>query len=249
MSFDNIVCCNKAIDVDSIPPLFKDVTDDRTTFIIIQNGVGNEDPFRKAYPKASIISCVTWVGAIQKTPGVITHIPNEDMQMGLFRNPNLDPNLEQSRLDVSADLMRGGGTVFNIEEDIRIKRWEKCVWNACWNPITTLTMVDTHTWLKSSTESTPMTKRLMIEMIEVARHCGVPLEYDLADSLMDKMLAMQGVFSSMHADMREGRPLEVEVILGTAFKKAKEFGLDVPVLSTIYSLIVAVDQRIRQNQH
>jgi len=34
------------------------VVDDKTTIVIIQNGVGNEEPFRAAFPKASIILCV-----------------------------------------------------------------------------------------------------------------------------------------------------------------------------------------------
>lgn len=29
-----------------------------TTFVILQNGVGNEEPFRNAFPYCSIVSCV-----------------------------------------------------------------------------------------------------------------------------------------------------------------------------------------------
>lgn len=86
-------------------------------------------------------------------------------------------------------------------------------------------------------------------MITVAQHCGVPLELSLIDELMEKIRGMTPVYSSMYVDSKEGRPLEIEVILGTAVKKAKEFGLDVPVLRTVYALTNAVDQRIRQNMN
>ncbi|KAK3680488.1 hypothetical protein LTR37_021201, partial [Vermiconidia calcicola] len=246
--FDYIVVASKAIDPGSTPPLFKDVVDERTTFVLIQNGVGNEDPFREFYPKCSIISCVTWVGAIQKTPGVITHTKNEDMQMGLFSNPDLDQSLEKTRLDEFASLLKNGGTFFSVEENIQIKRWEKVVWNAAWNPITTLTMIDTQTWLKSSPEAMEATKRLMREMIDVAQRCGVPVEYELVDRLLDKVLGMAGVYSSMYVDMKENRPMEVEIILGSAVKRAKEFGMDIPVLGAVYSLVTAIDQRIRNGK-
>jgi hypothetical protein len=57
--FDYIVCTNKAINLDGTISLLEPVIDqDKTTVVIIQNGVGNEDPFRKRFPALSIISCV-----------------------------------------------------------------------------------------------------------------------------------------------------------------------------------------------
>jgi ketopantoate reductase len=107
-------------------------------------------------------------------------------------------------------------------------------------------MQNTQHWLKSSKESVSITKRLMREVIGIARRCGVSLEYGLVDILMERIQSMPGIESSMQADARAGRPLEVDVILGTPMKKAREFGMDVPTLATIYALTVAVDLRIRR---
>jgi 2-dehydropantoate 2-reductase len=228
--------------------VLKDAVKDTTTFVIIQNGVGNEEPFRTTYPKNTILSCVTWVGATQVSPGLIKHTKSEDMQIGLFPNPGLDAAIEKSRLDSFASLLRKGGTVLTVENNIQIKRWEKVVWNAAWNPLTTLTNVDTQTWLKSSPEATPMTKRLMREVIDVAKRCGVPIEYELVDELIGKILAMPGIYSSMHVDAQQGRPLEVDVILGFPMKKAREFGMEVPTLSAIYAMTMAVNGRIERGR-
>ncbi|KAG9576515.1 2-dehydropantoate 2-reductase, partial [Aureobasidium melanogenum] len=242
--FDYIVCTHKAVNPDKIPPILKPAAGEQTTFVIVQNGVGNEEPFRTTYPNNTIISCVTWVGAIQTSPGVVKHTKSEDMQMGLFPNPSVAQDLEQRRLEAFATLLKTGGTIFQVEKDIQIKRWEKVTWNAAWNSITTLTDVNTQDWLKSSPQAMTTTKRLMHEVIDVANRCNVPLEHNLADALVDKILAMPGIFSSMHTDMKEGKPLEVDVILGYPIKKATEFGMDVPVLSTIYALTTAVNGRL-----
>ena len=241
------MCVHKAIDPPSFPPLFKDVANENTTFVIMQNGVGNEDPFREAFPKSTIISCVVWVGAGQNTPGVIHHTKSEHTELGLFPNYDVDQQLEKSRLDRFAQLLTKGGTSISVEDNIQIQRWKKCVWNAAWNPITALTFVDTHTWLSSSSHATRITKQLMTEMIDAARLCEVPLEYDLIDELFEKILSMPPLFSSMYGDMVAKRRMEVEVILGTAVKKAGEMGMEVPVLSTLYSLTSAIDQS-RQNK-
>jgi len=183
-------------------------------------------------------------GSESTTARIIKHTTAEDMQIGLYQNADAEQALEVERLNRFADLLRQGETLFQIEDDIQRKRWEKVVWNAAWNPLTTLTMIDTKSWLDSSDEAHAVTKRLMREVINVAQRCGVPLEYKLVDELMAKVLTMGRIGSSMQQDAKAGRPLEVDVILGHPVDKAKEFGMDTPVLSTIFALTTAVNRRI-----
>lgn len=55
---DYIVCAHKAIDQDEVAALLQPAIDSRTTIVVIQNGVGNEEPFRKRFPDNPIITCV-----------------------------------------------------------------------------------------------------------------------------------------------------------------------------------------------
>ena len=58
-TYDYIVCANKALDQSSVAEQIAPAVDEnKTTIAIMQNGVGNEDPFRKAFPKTTIISGV-----------------------------------------------------------------------------------------------------------------------------------------------------------------------------------------------
>jgi 2-dehydropantoate 2-reductase len=187
-----------------------------------------------------------WVGATQVQPGVIKQIKAENTELGLFPSPDVAPELEQSRLNEFVQLLKNGGTHYSVEDNIQIKRWEKVVWNTAWNPLTALTLVDTQRWLNSSPEAERMTRRLMHEVVEVAQRCGVPLKFELVDTLIDRIQALQGIYSSMYKDVKDGNALEVEVIVGTPMRKAREFQMDVPTLSAVYSLIIAVDQRLRE---
>lgn len=241
--FDYIVCAHKAVNPSAIPPLFESVTDSNTTFVIMQNGVGNEDPFREKFPQCTIISGVVWVGATQTSSGYIKHMQAENTEVGLFPNDRVPVELERERLDNFAALMRQGGTNISVEENVQLKRWEKVVWNVAWNSITTLTGVDTQAWL-ATPEAMEMTKRLMLEVTQVGQRCGVPLNDDLADVLIARILALPGIFSSMYVDAKEGRKLEIDVILGTPLRKAKEFGMDVPTLAALYALLQAMNARL-----
>jgi len=56
--YDYIVCVHKAINQDGVAKSLAPVVEDTTTIVLIQNGVGNEDPFRAQFPNSSILSCV-----------------------------------------------------------------------------------------------------------------------------------------------------------------------------------------------
>ncbi|KAI9903526.1 hypothetical protein N3K66_000055 [Trichothecium roseum] len=245
MTFDYVVCAHKAIYQDTVPEqIAAGVDGGKTTVVIIQNGVGNEEPFRDSFPSATIISCVTWVGARQSEPGVVEHTKSEDMQIGLFANASGDAAADAQRLDAFAGLLTAGGTVFQAVPDIQLLRWEKVVWNAAWNSLTTLTLADTHAWLVSSESAEPMTRRLMGEVMAVGRALGVPLADDLPDRLMGRIRALPPIGSSMRADYEAGRPLEVEIILGYPVRKGKELGVPVPIVETLYVLLTAVNKRL-----
>ncbi|KAH7313774.1 2-dehydropantoate 2-reductase [Stachybotrys elegans] len=244
-TFDYIVCAHKAINQKAVPAQLAPAVDEKkTTIVIVQNGVGNEEPFREAFPGATILSCVTWVGARQSTPGIINHTTSEDMQMGLFPSKGGDAALESRRLDEFAGLLTTGKTVFQVVPNIQVQRWEKVVWNAAWNSLTTLTLMDTHSWLGSSEDATPMTRKLMTEVIDVAKALGVPIDYELIDRLINKILAMPPIGSSMRADYEKGNPMEVEIILGYPVRKGRELGINISTIETIYTILTAVNKRL-----
>ena len=54
-----VVCAHKAIDQDeAVAELESVIAPGYTTIVVIQNGVGNEEPFREQFPQNSIITCV-----------------------------------------------------------------------------------------------------------------------------------------------------------------------------------------------
>jgi 2-dehydropantoate 2-reductase len=185
------------------------------------------------------------VGAVQTSPGVVKHIKSEDLQLGLFPNEQLNNAIEKQRLDTFIDLLRDGQTRFQVLEKIQQQRWEKVAWNVAWNSLTTLTMVDTKTWLSSSPDAEPFTRSLMREVIAIARACGVPLADELVDQFMDKINALPPIGTSMQTDCKVGRPMEIDVILGYPIRKARELGISAPYLEAIYVILRAVDGRLR----
>jgi 2-dehydropantoate 2-reductase len=244
--FDFIVCTNKALQPHTLPDALKSVVKPKsTTIVLIQNGVGAEDYVRTAFPDNTIISCVTWVGAKQVDSGVVEHFNGNSMTMGVFWNSIVDRGLEMDRIGQLEKLLKQGGTQVEIVDDIISKRWEKVVWNAAWNSYTALTMLDTKQFLGSSDEALLVSRRLMTEIVSVAQAAGINVQMKLVDDLIDKTLKSKGLTSSMMMDLANGRPMEVEGILGTPMRTARKVGVSTPTLDCIYVLIKAQDWRVR----
>ncbi|PYH90729.1 2-dehydropantoate 2-reductase [Aspergillus ellipticus CBS 707.79] len=238
---DYLICTNKAIDLSTVVPSLAPAISPDTTIVIIQNGVGNEDPFRAAYPSSTIISCVTWVGASQPTPGTIIHTTSEETELGLYPNPHLPASLETSRLTTFTSLLTAGKTPHTMHADIQPTRWQKVIWNCAWNTLTTLTGLDTASFLASSPDADPLTRKLMREVIAVATASGVSLPADLVETQMARMRGLGAVRTSMQVDREMGRRMEVDVILGVPVRKARELGVEIPVLETLFVLVRGVD--------
>lgn len=242
--FKYVVCCNKALEPEKLPEQLKPVvTPGYTTVVLIQNGIGVEEPIRAAFPDNGIITCVTWVGGTQVVPGEIHHVNRNAITLG----PYDAVTSGGGDVDHLSKLLIKGGTEVEVSDDMQAKRWEKVIWNIAWNSLTSLTMLNTEQFLVHSSEyAIPLSRRLMHELVSVARACDVNVNYGVIDALMEKTLGTKGgMESSMMNDLRNNRPMEVEVILGYPMRKAKEHKVDTPILDTLYVLMAAQHYRVR----
>jgi len=232
----------------SLPDLLKPfVTPGFTTIVLVQNGVGIEDGVSAAWPANAIISCVTWIGATQIHNGVVQHVTNVTSAFGLFDQPRIKGKEaeQQERLQKIAEIMKAGGGNPEIHEDIQNERWYKVMWNAAWNSLTALSGVDIHRWLDASPASKIVTRRLMQEIVNIAEALGRKLPADAIEFSFARVERHRpiAIYTSMQGDAEHGRAMEVEVILGNPLRKAKELGIDTPILETVYALVRAVDLR------
>lgn len=88
----------------------------------------------------------------------------------------------------------------------------------------------------------------MDEVIEVARKAGVPLRDGLVDEMIEKILGLPPIISSMQKDVKAKNPLETDVILGVPVRKARELSVPIPILEVIYTLVEGIDYGLREGK-
>lgn len=187
------------------------------------------------------------MGVTQTSLGTVSHYGAKGATIGPYFTPETTtgtlPTPEQKeRVDKFATMLREGGGDITIKYDhvlMQAERWKKVAWfvcssyprcwalltefvvslsrNAAWNALTTLVDLDTATLLSSSPFAEPITRRLMMEIGQVAHALNIHIRKDketgvtLDDDLVAKARSVGTMTSSMRVDMLNQRAMEVEV--------------------------------------
>lgn len=249
--FEYVLVCSKAF--PGTAELIQDaVTPGRTAIVLAQNGIAIEEDYAKLYPNNAIISGVVYLPTTQVSPGIVEHgTALEEFEIGTF--PHSAPAEAKEAAARLSKLFDAGGAKAPVHEDIQIRRWNKLALNACFNPITALTLCDDANYLRSSGYAVEMAKDVMKEVGRLAAAAGYGgsiTEKEIEEHMARHLgrLETGGKEPSMLVDVRHGRNIEVEAILGNAVRKAEELGVDTPSLKMLYVLAKARDFAVARRE-
>lgn len=240
--FDYIIVASKAF--PGTADLIRDaITPEKTAIVLAQNGIGIEDEYATLYPTNTIISGVVYLPVTQVEPGVVEMGPLERFEIGTF--PASASARAKQQAEQLGSIWKAGGATAPLFDDVQPVRWLKVAINASWNPICALTLCDDANYLRSSSMSEQMVRKIMQEVGRVAAAAGYPnaisaesIERDLERP--KSRLTAGGKEPSMLTDVRARRPIEVEAILGNTLRIAQNAGVeDVPYLELLYTLAKA----------
>jgi 2-dehydropantoate 2-reductase len=87
----------------------------------------------------------------------------------------------------------------------------------------------------------------MREIITVAASQGITLEDELVEQNIEYTRSFTPYATSMLADFRRNRPLEVEAIVGNVYRIASENDIAIPHIATLYALLASVDKKKQES--
>lgn len=255
-SWDYIVVSTKALpDVsDDSEILMGLVKENHTTIVLVQNGLGVEDPYAKRFPSAIILSAVTIASAAQTEPGVIIHNRWTRISIGPYL-PGLGDAVaeeEHKATERNQKLVRflKEGGIKDAEQyshsKLQVVRWHKIAINASMNPSAVLSGGTTNNAMAADSDLYIHLKGVMDEILLTAEKVlKAPLPKDLATSeaiLKSTLRNTSGSKPSMLLDWEQGKTMELEVILGNPIRIAKAHGLEMPRMQTLYALLKKAQQ-------
>ncbi|KAI9470535.1 MAG: 2-dehydropantoate 2-reductase [Benjaminiella poitrasii] len=221
------------------------VTSDTTTIVLIQNGLGVEEPITHQFPNNPLISIVAYIGTSQLEPGKILMVGRESLVVGPYLQAKT--NADKQRAEFIEALQKGNVDVQQVDDVERV-RWQKLFWNAAFSPVCAMTGMNT-TQLLANEEAMNVVKSVMKEVIDAANAHGYQFDHkeQITNMIARTEATAQNYKPSMQLDKERSSPMEVEVILGTPLKQAKQKGLQVPNLELMHSLCSATNALIISN--
>ncbi|EME45257.1 hypothetical protein DOTSEDRAFT_87653 [Dothistroma septosporum NZE10] len=253
VKWDYLLVATKALpDVSDDSALIEGLVSDGTSIVLVQNGLGVEEPYQKRFPKASILSAVTIASAAQPSHGVIQHNRWTRISIGPYL-PHLDhgssdaagrDKIATEKNDALVGLLQEVGISDAESYDhagLQFVRWHKIAINAAMNPSSVLSGGCGNQEMSLDSELSRHLEGLMKEVLETApKVLGKPLPSKLASAeqiLNSTRKNSSGSKPSMWLDWEKGNQMELEVILGNPIRIARAKGFEMPRLQTMYALI------------
>ena len=227
---DYLMLTSKVLESVDRPALIRPAVGPRTVIVLIQNGVDIEAPIAAAFPDNELLSSLAYVGVGRGAPGRINHLSLGSLALGRY------PAGVTPAARALAAAFEAGKVPCRLTEDVVGARWHKAVWNAVFNPISILGgVLDTSAILRTDADVL-FTRRTMQEVCDVAQACGHPQSPSVIDQMLTTTRAMAAYKTSMALDYENGRPMEIEAILGNTVRAARQAGVATPNLDAIYAL-------------
>ncbi|KAJ1666086.1 hypothetical protein EV178_002640 [Coemansia sp. RSA 1646] len=251
--YDFILFCTKALPNlgDNSKIIASAVVSPKTVIVLIQNGIGIEDPFYARYPGNPIVSAVAYIDVSQPEDGAISHGGIIGIVLGLFRPESAayDTAAVTQALQTLASAWNDSGAVCAVVDNIQALRWLKLVWNASFNTVAVVSGGNDTRKMLDNAECKALIRNVMTDVYRLGEAVtGESLPPRLGMSCPDDFIADTDsrdhpVVPSMLMDYWAKRPMEHEVILGRPVQIARDLSIPVPYLETVYALLVMVEKK------
>lgn len=174
------------------------------------------------------LGAVIWAAAETPEPGVIRHLSGERIPIG-------EPDGSRSARAVQlSGALRAAGLKSPVRTDIRTEIWLKLWGNLSFNPVSVLT----HATLEDMARD-PGTRALIRTMMLEAEQVAAALGVTMPMSIEQRIRGAEAVgahLTSTLQDLLQGRPLELDALLGAVVECAALARVPVPTLDFVYAL-------------
>ena len=244
---DVVLLTVKAHQVAPVADELRHLCHDETTIVTMQNGIpwwyfqkhGGEfagTPVRAADPDGAIaraidpnriIGSVVYPAATLVSPGVVHVVEGRRFALG-----ELDGTTTPRIQAIAAALVKAGFKA-PILDDIRSEIWIKVWGNLSFNPISALT----HATLEDICRFAP-TRSLAAQMMAEAQTIAGKLGVSFKISIDKRIAGAERVGAhktSMLQDIEQGRPIELEAVVGAVVELGQLTGTPTPAIGAVYA--------------
>ena len=182
-----------------------------------------------------VIDGLTWIDAVRKENGSVIQFGNE-AKIIIGKN-GISENLEHDLIDIS-NVVNSKNIQFEYTNDISKAVWEKLIMVAsigsimCYSNMDAKNTVSDKLYLK-------ILEGMIIEMTNASISIGVNINENYAKDTLKYILdRSENLHSSLKEDFDQNRPLELDQILGEAYRTGINNNVDMPNCKLVYEKLI-----------
>ena len=210
-----------------------------TYIMTLQNGAGHESKLLKFADRKHVIIGSTQHNSSVIEPGFVNHGGSGASSIGLLDGGS-------SALESIARTFTECGFDCHTEENVQKQVWKKMFTNTAASSLTALFQVPLG-FIHTDPNANWLMRQLCREAVEVANSLGLGFDLEEVTADVDKVCenAPNG-YTSIYADIKDGRRSEVDTISGSVVEAAHDQGISVPYHEMVVKCIHALENKSKE---
>lgn len=214
---------------------------ENTYLMTLQNGAGHESKLLKFAERRHVIIGSTQHNSSVIEPGFVNHGGSGMTSIGL-----LDGNSDA--LKPVADTFTACGLECRMENNVQKQIWKKMFTNTAASSLTALFQVPLG-FIHTDKNANWIMRQLCHEAVTVANALGLDFdEKEVVNDVETVLINAPNGYTSIYADIRDGRRTEVDTISGSVVEAAHDLGLAVPYHEMVIRSIHALENKAALNR-
>lgn len=214
--------------LESIRPL----TEKGAKVLPLLNGVEHFELLRQELGEDAVLGGICQIIVTLNSQGAVIHSNQlHDITFGPL-HPNQADFCKELQEQTKQANMR-----LTLSDDVQVDMWGKYAFITAFSGVTTASRLPINEVMAVEAAKDVFRNGLR-EMQQLSTAKGVQLPEGFVDRIMETVSRMpDGSTSSMHQDFRKELSLEVESLQGAAVRQARQAGIEIPTIQTLYGLI------------
>ncbi len=214
-----------------------------TYLMTLQNGAGHEAKLLQFADAAHVIIGSTQHNSSVMEDGFVHHGGGGHTYIGLLSG-------NSGSLKEMADNFTACGFDCTAHNEIQKQIWNKLFLNTAASSLTAVLQVPLG-FIVDDSHARELMRRMACEAVTVANALNVSKfdEQQVIASIENVLLHGKGGYTSIYADIKNGKRTEVDTISGSVVEVAHTLGIPVPCHEMVVNLIHALENRNQNNIH
>ncbi|GAM89639.1 hypothetical protein ANO11243_076780 [Dothideomycetidae sp. 11243] len=239
--YDYVLLCIKALpDVYDLAAVIEPVVSPQHTCILINttHSLGVESYLESRFPTNVVLSLVCGAELMQLNTSEFEHTGSTEFWVGpANKNPGIPASIQSDMAEALAMTLNSGQVDCKVSTNIRQQQYERMIGPIAFQPASVLFETSNHSELLEKTGVRTMITGIIEELVFLAEAQGCVFQKTFMDDTITAMTKPSEAPSLMFQDFAARRPLEIENYLGAPIKLAKEAGVSVPRIETLYAVL------------